>query len=372
LFRGSGNINLADNLSAILAEGVKTQKPIQYQDIFQNLPIPALALNLRNQVIVCNEEFERFSGYNLKEIIGQDLIDIVIPHDAIKSAKFLFSKLLLGEKVKDKQLIKIKDGSVCEVVVNGIPLLQKEDQVGVLIILNRLFTAENDFSQDFERLKRLNEISQLVGAIGHELRNPLCIIKNSAYLVEKQLKGNDCEENKKYLAIIRREAEIGNKIIANLLHFIRKREPQREWIDPMKPIKEIMMRYPLPMNITLNLKNNSQGIQILVDPDQLEVVILNLITNAVHAMPTGGKIEISLNVNDNRFVYQVADTGCGIPSEELSRIFQPFFTSHRNGIGLGLTICKQLVEANQGKISVQSKEGIGTSFNIEFACPMQA
>jgi PAS domain S-box-containing protein len=370
LFRGSGNISLADNLSAILAEGVKTQKPIQYQDIFQNLPIPALALNLQNQVIVCNEEFERFSGYNLKEIIGQDLIDIIVPHDALKSAKFLFSKLLLGEKVKDKQLIKIKDGSVCEVIISGMPLLQKEDQVGVLIILNRLFSAENDFSQDFERLKRLNEISQLVGAIGHELRNPLCIIKNSAYLVEKHLRGSDSEENKKYLAIIRREAEIGNKIIANLLHFIRKREPQREWTDPMKPIKEIIMRYPLPENITLDLKSNSQGIKILVDPDQLEVVILNLITNAVHAMPTGGKLEISLNVADNRFIYRFADTGCGISEEELNRIFQPFFTTHRNGIGLGLTISKQLVEANQGKISVQSKVGAGTSFNIEFSNPM--
>ena len=118
------------------------------------------------------------------------------------------------------------------------------------------------------------------------------------------------------------------------------------------------------------MKSNSQGIQILVDPDQLEVVILNLMTNAVHAMPTGGKLEISLNLDDNRFFYRVADSGCGIPEEELTRIFQPFFTTHRNGIGLGLSISKQLVEANQGNISVQSKVGTGTSFNIEFSNPM--
>ena len=370
MFRGSGNINLADNLSSVLAEGVKTQKSIQYQNIFQNLPLPALVLNLKNQVIICNQEFERFTGYRFKEIMGHDLIEIIIPVDAREPAKFIFSKLLLGEKVRDKQLIRVKDGSIVEVIINGLSLLQNENQIGVLVILNQLFVTENYFSKDFERVKRLTEISQLVGAIGHELRNPLCIIKNSAYLVEKRLRGNSSEENRKFLAIIRREAEIGNKIIANLLHFIRKREPQKQWVDPMKPINEILMRYPLPENISLDLKNSSQGIQILIDPDQIEVVILNLIINAVHAMPAGGKLEISLNSDDNRFVYRVADSGCGISEKEMKSVFQPFFTSRRNGIGLGLTISKQLVEANQGKISLQSKVGTGTSFDIEFSNPM--
>lgn len=372
MFRGSENISSVDNLTCTLTESLKTLKSVQYQNLFQNLPTPALVLDLRNQVVVCNEEFEQFSGYRFKEIIGHDLIEVIIPHDALEPAKFLFGKLLLGEKVRDKQLIKIKDGSVLEVIINGVPLLQKEDQVGVLVIMNRLFPAENDFSMDFERLKRLTEISQLVGAIGHELRNPLCIIKNSAYLVDKRLRGNESEENRKYLAIIRREAEMGNKIIANLLHFIRKREPQKQWIDPMRPIKEILMRYPLPENVTLDLNNNCQGIQISIDPDQIEVVLLNLITNAVHAMPTGGKLEISLNMENNLFAYRIADSGCGIPEDEMSMVFKPFFSNRRNGIGLGLTITKQLVEANQGKISIQSKVGCGTSFDIEFSNLMPA
>jgi PAS domain S-box-containing protein len=370
LFRGSVGIKSIENSTVVLTEDSKNLEAIPYPVLFQNLPMASVLLDLRNQVVIGNEDFEKFSGYRIKEIVGNDLIEILIPQDAIESAKFLFGRLLLGEKVRDKQIVRIKDGSVREVEINGVPILHREDQIGELIIIDEAFSARNDFSKEFERLKRLTEISQLIGGIGHELRNPFCIIKNSAYLVEKRLKGKDNDEVRKYLSIIRREAEIGNKIIANLLHFIRKREPQIQWIDPMKPIKEVLSRYPLPENVTLELNNNSQGFQILVDPDQIEVVLLNLITNAVQAMPSGGKLGVSLDSDDSHFTYQISDSGCGIPEDAIDMVFKPFFTNRRSGIGLGLAITKQLVEANQGKISIQSKVGIGTSFSIEFSNPM--
>lgn len=369
MIRGSSRVSPIKNLACNDWDGLIDLKSIRYQTLFQNLPIPTLVLSLRNQILFCNNEFELFSGYRLKEVIGNDLLDIMIPLDALQPAKFLFGRLLLGEKVYDKQLIKIKDGSEVEVWIKGTPILQKEEQVGVLIIFEQIFSPENNFYRDFEQIKKLSEINQLLGALGHELRNPLCIIKNAAYLVEKRIIGSENEDSRKYLKIIRREAEMGNKIIANLLHFIRTKEPQRQWIDPLRPVKEVLIRYPLPENITLDLKSNNQPIRILVDPDQIEIVLLNLITNAVQAMATGGKLRITLKSDDSRFIYQISDTGRGIPTEEMKKIFQPFFTTRRNGIGLGLAITKQLVEANQGKISAQSEVGSGTTFSIEFANP---
>jgi len=360
LFRGSVNLNSTEI-------GSNLGKTVPYQNLFQNLPVPAVVLNLRNEFVICNDEFEHFTKFRLNEIIGRDLMEILIPAEALEPAKFLFGKLLLGEKVRDRQLIKLNDGSMVEVEINGTPILQKEEQVGLLVLITRLLPYENQFLNDFEKLKRLTEISQLIGAIGHELRNPLCIIKNSAYLVERQLFRGEGAAGRKYLTIIRREAEMGNKIIANLLHFVRKREPQRQWIDPIRPIKEVLIRYPLPDNIVLDLNSNSQGTKIFADPDHLEIVFLNLITNAVTAMTNGGKLTIELKTDANRLVYHITDTGCGIAKEDLKNIFQPFFTTRRNGIGLGLAITKQLVEANQGKISVVSEKGVGTSFAIEFS-----
>lgn len=363
MFRDSINVNSIKGLDSKIA---KIQKSFHYQNLFQKLPIPAVLLDYKNEVLICNEEFEQFSGFRLSEILGQDLIDILIPTESLEPAKFFFGKLLMGERARNRQLIKLKDGSVIEVEISGAPILYKADKVVILVLINRLLPFENQFLKDFEKLKRLTQISQLIGAIGHELRNPLCIIKNSAYLVEKRIRSGENEDSQKYLAIIRREAEVGNKIIANLLHFIRMREPQRQWIDPMKPIKEVLIRYPLPENIILDLNNNSQGVRILVDPDQLEIVLLNLITNAVTAMTTGGKLAIAVNSDESRLVYQITDTGSGIAKEDMRNIFQPFFSTRRDGIGLGLTITKQLVEANQGKISVHSEKGLGTTFFIEF------
>ena len=367
MFREPSSYYSNATLSNVIHKDVTNLKSIPYQALFHSLPTAAVLLDLRNQVVVCNQIFERLSGYLLREVIGNDLTEFLIPHDALEPAKFLFGRLLLGEKVRDKQIIKFRDGTVQEVEIHGMPVLHKDEQIGVIILFDEeKYLKKYEFSKEYERLKQLAELSQLVGGIAHELRNPLCIIKNSAYLIDKRLSDTENEENKKFLSIIRREAEIANKIIINLLHFIRTRKPQKQWTDPVRPIKEVLMRYPLPENISLIMDATNKGIQILVDPDQLEVILLNLITNAVQAMPSGGKLRIKLNSDGNRFNYQISDSGCGISEEKMNVIFKPFYSGQRNGIGLGLAITKQLVEANQGKISMQSEVGIGTSFNIEF------
>ncbi len=366
MYREPSNFEIIDTLSSVITKDLRHLKSIPYNTIFQCLPSPAVLLNLKNQVVVCNSDFEQLSGYSVKEIFNNDFIEFLIPPDAKEPAKFLFGRLLLGERVRDKQIVKFKDGTVKEVEINGMPVLYKDEQFGIVILIDDdKFIQKLEFSKEYERLKQLAELSQLVGGIAHELRNPLCIIKNSAFLVEKRVEGEENEETKKYLGIIRREAEMANKIIINLLHFIRTRKPHRQWSDPMKPINEVLMRYPLPDNITLELKNKP-GFQVLIDPDHIEVVLLNLVTNAVQAMPTGGKLKIGLHPESGRFYYRISDTGCGIPKEKLPLIFKPFFSGQRNGIGLGLAITKELVEANQGKITLQSEVGIGTSINIEF------
>ena len=367
MFRDPTRFDSIDTLSVNIPHDIRGSKSLPYYAIFQSLPTAALLLDLRNQVIICNTVFEQLTGYSYKEIIGNDLIEFFIPNDAAEPAKFLFGRLLLGEKVRDKQIVKFKNGKVREVEINGTPVFHKEEQMGVVILVDdEQFTTKQEFSKEYERLKQLAELSQLVGGIGHELRNPLCIIKNSAFLLERRMNRDESGDTKKFLAIIRREAEMANKIIINMLHFIRTRKPKKEWIDPVKPIDEVLQRYPLPENITLDFNKNSNGFQVLVDPDHIEVVLLNLITNAVQAMPSGGNLKIRLSSDGGRFIYRIGDSGCGIPDDKMNVVFKPFFSSQRNGIGLGLAISKQLIEANHGKISIQSELGIGTVCSIEF------
>ncbi len=367
MYRDPTKFDSIDTLSINIPHDILGSKTLPYSAIFYSLPTAALLLDLRNQVIICNPVFEQLTGYSQKEIIGNDLIEFFIPNDASEPAKFLFGRLLLGDKVRDKQIVKFKNGKVHEVEINGTPVFHKEEQMGVLLFVDdEQFTTKQEFTKEYERLKQLAELSQLVGGIGHELRNPLCIIKNSAFLLERRMNPDESDETRKFLAIIRREAEMANKIIINMLHFIRTRKPKRQWIDPVKPINEVLQRFPLPENITLNFNRNTNGFRVLVDPDHIEVVLLNLITNAVQAMPSGGTLKINLISKGCHFIYRIVDTGCGISDDKIDQVFKPFFSSQRNGIGLGLAITKQLIEANHGKISIQSEVGVGTMFNIEF------
>ncbi len=168
---------------------------------------------------------------------------------------------------------------------------------------------------------------------------------------------------KKHLGILEREVVSAEKIISELLDLGRPRklhlEPAR--INPI--IEQALSRAQLPQGVEVSTKLKRLP-PIMVDAGQLGQVFLNIILNAAQAMPDGGHLDITSNREDNSVVVKFQDSGSGIAAEDLDMLFEPLFTTKARGVGLGLTICKSIMEALQGTIGVQSELGHGTTLTI--------
>jgi len=211
--------------------------------------------------------------------------------------------------------------------------------------------------------EKLAVVGQLAGGVGHELRTPLGNIKNAAYFLNMVLENPDAEV-REMLGILEKEVQASERIINSLLDFARGKAPALCTINANQLIQETLAGLVVPAGVAVRSRLEKSQSTIQADPDQLRVVLSNLITNAVQAMPEGGQLDIETKVVKEELAISVADTGVGIPPENLDKLFEPLFTTKSKSIGLGLTLAKTLVEGYGGRIEVESVPGKGTTFTV--------
>ncbi|MFA7060052.1 MAG: ATP-binding protein [Pedobacter sp.] len=239
-----------------------------------------------------------------------------------------------------------------------------------------------DTQEDLVRKEKLAILGQLSGSVGHELRNPLGVMSNAVYFLKMVLADAD-ETVKEYLDIIKNEIDNSLRIITDLLDFARTKAPRIKTVTARELTDESLGRCAIPENIDLQTEIPDNLPFLRVDPLQIGQVLQNLITNAVQAMPDGGALRVAAlrisssnsksKIQNSKFIedfieISVTDTGEGISPENMKKLFQPLFTTKAKGIGLGLVVCKNLVEANGGRIEVASESGKSTTFTV--ALPM--
>ncbi|MBU0493837.1 MAG: response regulator [Chloroflexi bacterium] len=226
------------------------------------------------------------------------------------------------------------------------------------------------------RREKLALLGQLAGSVSHELRNPLGAIKNAAYFLNLVLE-DPAAEIREVLEILDREVATAEKIIASLLDFVRVKLPLRRQVDLNAVVQEALARTPIPdaPRIEVVWQLDAALPPILADPDQLFQVLGNLILNSIQAMPGGGRLVVGTAMAGPEWVaVSVADSGVGIPSENLDQLFEPLFSTKAQGIGLGLPLAKALVEGHGGSIAVQSAgvPGQGSIFTVRLPLGMSA
>ena len=218
--------------------------------------------------------------------------------------------------------------------------------------------------------ERMAAIGEAVTMIGHDARNPLQVIFNTLYLAikkidEMQVSSEEKNHLKNLLEKIRNQADYINRMILDLQEYTKGVTPELIKVDLNELLEEALSSITIPEKIEVILDVEKDFPGILADPTLMKRVLINLIKNAVEAMPEGGKIRIGASVKGSNALIEVEDTGIGIPEENMKEIFRPFFTTKPKGLGLGLAVCKKLIEAQGGEISVKSKIGKGTKFKIE-------
>lgn len=272
-----------------------------------------------------------------------------------------FSSIPLGEDAGGRRLVLSAATDVTQRKSDEEALKNYSEQLGDMVV--RRTKELRAAQEELVRKEKLATLGQLAGSVGHELRNPLGVITNAIYFLKMMLAGGD-ETVTEYLEIINSETHKAEKIVSDLLNFSRKRSADRQPALAEDLVQTTLAAVPPPENVSVQTQIAENLPAVLVDVQQMEQVLTNLLTNAYQAIPGEGQVTISARASDGSVVVDVADTGSGISAENMKKIFEPLFTTKARGIGLGLVVTKNLVEANGGKISVQSVENQGTTFTI--------
>lgn len=218
------------------------------------------------------------------------------------------------------------------------------------------------------RAEKLAAIGQLASGVGHELRNPLGAIRNAVFYVRRRTARSALPATEpkvlEFLDIIDGEVNSANKVINDLLGFSRLAKPTVSAVNIGGIIEDAIKHVPMPENVELTRDVDSSLPMVMVDAEQVRQVFVNIILNAVQAMPEDGRLGIIAKSKGEFVEVKFTDTGGGIPESAINKIFDPLFTTKAKGIGLGLPMCKSTIERHGGGIGVESKEGEGTTFTV--------
>jgi signal transduction histidine kinase len=229
----------------------------------------------------------------------------------------------------------------------------------------RLRDTDSHFIQEILEAERLSLIGSMLSGIVHDIRGPLSVIRGAADLLEEE---PDPHRRKKYTRFIRRGVDRVSDMAQELLDYskgaTRLNSAPVSMTELAEELREEILDQLPASGVEVVLDVAWQG-RLVIDRNRIYRVLLNLIRNAVEAMPGGGRLSISIENSGDHVCFTVADTGVGIPSELLPSIFEPFVSYGKaHGTGLGMAITRSVVEAHQGRITVESTPGAGTTFVV--------
>jgi len=388
-------MRLNRGLQAALAERRGLEQALKesenkYRDFAELLPQIVFETDEKGNYTFANRYAFEVSGYTEDDLKkGLNALQMFIPEDRARVYKNI-QRRLSGEQISGIEYSALrKDGSVFPVLLFSNPIIRENKAVGLRGIAiditdqKRAVEEIRGLNEELERKveertrqlveardelvrkEKLSILGQLSASVGHELRNPLGVINNAVYYLSTVWAGAD-ENIREYLNIIKSEVETSQRIIADLLDFSRTKTPQAQSANIVDIINHCLGVCAVPETVTVHAELPGTLPPVMVDPFQMNQVFQNLIENAVQAMPRGGVLTITAREDRERdgIRIRIGDTGEGIAPENMKKLFQPLFTTKPRGIGLGLTVTKRNVEANNGTITVDGEPGKGAVFTI--------
>lgn len=243
---------------------------------------------------------------------------------------------------------------------------------GVALLSENQRRRESETREYLLRSEKLTTVGKLAAEIAHQLKNPLGIINNAAYALQRSFKNPQppTEDARQQLEIIRDEVRRSDRIISELMDYSRLSDIRIERVQINGVIEDALKRlFPNPQHSAVKVRRRyAKSLPYLfVQRYQLEECFVNLFRNAIEAMPNGGTLSIQTSYRAPRFIdVEVGDTGQGITQDKLKRVFDPFYTTKPTGSGMGLSIVKHIVETYGGTIDANSEPDRGTKFRLSF------
>jgi signal transduction histidine kinase len=216
------------------------------------------------------------------------------------------------------------------------------------------------------RSEKLAALGQLAAGIAQEIRNPLTSINILIHSLRESLPSKNA--HREDLKVIEEEIDRINEIVDQFLRFARPSPPLLEKAEASSIFEEtLQLLRPQIERQRISVRKNFKSLPpIAIDKEQMKQVALNLLLNAIQAMPEGGRLKVSgkIPTGNQWIMLTIQDSGIGVPSKDMDRLFDPFFSTKEGGIGLGLSIAHRIIDQHHGRIEVESTPGKGTLFTI--------
>jgi PAS domain S-box-containing protein len=245
-----------------------------------------------------------------------------------------------------------------------------EGKIRKVAILFNDISERKILEKKLQDSERLAAIGATAGMVGHDIRNPLQSIIGELFLSKKEIDDLPQSNSKRYLEESIQSIEDNilyiDKIVTDLQDFAKPLKPSIEESDFTRIIEDVFSSLKVPENIQVAYSIDPLLEKLMTDPAAMKRILTNLSSNAVQAMPKGGKLTLDAAYKDNKVFISVLDTGVGISDEAKDKLFTPLFTTKSKGQGFGLAVVKKLTDALNGKVSVKSEIGKGTRFTLEF------
>jgi PAS domain S-box-containing protein len=336
----------------------------KYRSIFEKSKDVVFVTDYQLNFLDVNEAIESFLGYSMDDILGKNFCDLI---EQENHRNFIRQSLESRSEINDWEVTLITkegDKKYCIVTLTIEESDKAEGYVqGIIHDISNLKKMEKATLQG----EKLAAAGRLVRTIAHEVRNPLNNITLSVEQMQQDMKDDG---QQLYMNIIQRNCKRISDLISELLNTSRPFEITMERQTLQNVLDDVIAasidRLTLK-KIKLQVSYPNNELFIMADREKLKLALLNIVINAIEAMKEQtGQLAISLQQNSSNAILTISDNGVGISEENISRLFEPYFTQKRNGVGLGLTFTLNILQAHKGNIEVSSELGKGTTFTITF------
>lgn len=335
------------------------------ESILSSVSSGIISTDRRGNIVTANPAARKLLGRHEEDLIGFPLAKIFEGQQELLDAS---EQVRAGQRQQAslETVIPAAGSDGLPVTIGITPHRSLGETVGLVISLEDLTEVKN-LTRQLLRADKLTGLGELVAGVAHEVRNPLGVIKASVQMIDQELEESCKSKATELTRIMAQEIDRLDAVVRALLDFGRPSESQFKPVDPAQVINEVLLltqHFARQQQVSVNKRYPDRLPEIQADPDQFKQVFVNLISNAIQAMPDGGELTLATTTRDNYLEISVTDTGAGIPEEEQARIFDPFHTTRADGTGLGLSIVHRIVDAHKGYITLESRTGEGSAFTV--------
>lgn len=273
-----------------------------------------------------------------------------------------FSEIGINIRKEGENQYLIRNEKQTPVIYSEYPVKKENREENGLIVVMKDISKIKEMENHYERNKRLIAMGEMAAKIVHEIRSPLCSIELFASLLKED---NDLDKKNELVEGIIGGIGSLNNILSNMLYFARERKVRARDVYLPSLIDEMIELFkPFLTKKKIKVKKKVEKMNLFCDPDLMKQAVFNILQNAYYAVDYEGLIEVFLKKDGEYIVLSIKDNGHGISSDNLNRIFDPFYTTRDSGTGLGLAITLKIIEAHKGFIEVISEVGRGSEFKI--------